>query len=207
MSAEQLATRILAEQAEISSVRHPARQHPREPVRPAGRCLEHDVDDAALYRRHRRPVDQPARGAGPAAQAAEGARPHRHRLHPAALRLVAESQREPGAGADRDHDDAQGAGQGARGADHRARPAQPRGRTARRQASPACRPSRTPARSSRMPTWCSSSIARSTTSRTRSPRKGTPEHLNVAGRDGEGAWPRRSDHRQAAPRSHRHGAA
>ena len=39
-------------------LRHPARQHPREPVRQAGRCLERDVGDPALYRRHRRPLDQ-----------------------------------------------------------------------------------------------------------------------------------------------------
>ena len=182
MSAEQLATRILADEAEISSsdIRR-GNIHESQFARlvDASNVMS---TDPALHRRHRRPLDQPARGAGPAPQAAEGARPPHHRLHPAALGLVAQGQREPRAGNDRDHHHAQGAGQGARGADHRARPAQPRrskAATTSIRSSPTCA---NPARSSRTPTWCSSSIARSTTSRTRSPGKARPSTWRGRGR-------------------------
>ncbi len=134
MSAEQLATRILAEQSGISSsdIR-------RGNIHESQFSLLVDTSNLMaqipLYnRRHRRPFRRPARGAGAPPQAAEGPRPAGRRLPATALGQLAPGAGQPRAGAHRDHHHAQGAGQGTGSAYRRAQPVEPAGRVARRQA-------------------------------------------------------------------------
>ena len=158
-------------------IRHPARQYPREPVLAAGRRFQPDGGGAALYRRHRRHFGAAASGAGATPEAAEGTRPADRRLFAAPHRLVPQGQREPRAGADRDHHDAQGAGQGAGSADHRAQPALPSGgkhATTSTRSSPTCV---NRARSSRTPTWVLFVYREEYYLKNKEPKEGTPEHL------------------------------
>ena len=120
MSAEQLATRILSEQAGIPLGEDPARHDRR------GRSSSSLVAGqpgngapAALHRPDRRHLDRPARRPRPPPQAPARPRPRRRRLPAAADRLGQASQREPRAGGVADHHRPEGAGQGAERADHR----------------------------------------------------------------------------------------
>ena len=112
MSAEQLATRIIAERTGIpsSSIRRGGITEGR--FRKDPRLFDRTAVAAVLCRRNRRPVDFAAHRAGAAAEAAEGARSHRDRLHPAAFGFGQARQRQPRAGGDGDHDQPEGAGEG-----------------------------------------------------------------------------------------------
>ena len=152
MSAEQLATRILAEQTGISS----------SMIRRGGitesefdkiRDYTIELQTLPLYRRrNRRPFDFAAHRARPPAEAAEGPRSDRGRLHPAAAGLGQTRQRQPRAGSHRDHHQPEGAGEGTQRSRHRAVAAVAPGRKPRRQAPAIVRPCANPARSSRTPT-------------------------------------------------------
>ena len=118
MSAEQLATRIISEQAQI----------PSEKIR-RGLITEDEFHRlverhpgaavaAALYRPHRRHLHRPARGTRPQAEAPARPRPARRRLSATAGRLGKGAVRGPRPGGHRDHHRAEGAGQGAGGAGH-----------------------------------------------------------------------------------------
>ena len=142
MSAEQLATRIIAERTGI----------PSSMIRRGG-ITEADFEKIRDYsielqslpllcRRNRRPVDLAAHRAGAAAEAAEGPRPDRDRLHPAAAGLGQARQRQPRAGSHRDHHQPEGAGQGAERSRHRAVAAVAPGREPRRQAPATVGPAR-----------------------------------------------------------------
>ena len=87
MSAEQLATRIIAEQTEIPSLPHPPRRDRPGRLRPHRAGRARDGDDAALHRRDRRPLDRAARRPRAPAQAPARPRPAGDRLHPAAAGL------------------------------------------------------------------------------------------------------------------------
>jgi replicative DNA helicase len=119
MSADQLATRIVAEQSGIP------------PTRSAAAITEADFDKiteavAVKLQNDAAYIDQTG-GISIAQLTArarrlkrqKGSRRHHHRLHPAALRLRQE-QREPRAGADRDHHQPEGAGEGTLVPDRRA---------------------------------------------------------------------------------------
>ena len=84
MSAEQLATRIIAERTGIpsSSIRRGGIYRGR--IREDPRLLDRAAVAAVLCRRDRRPFDLAADGARPPAEAAKGPRSDRGRLHPAA---------------------------------------------------------------------------------------------------------------------------
>ena len=152
MSAEQLATRIIAERTGI----------PSSTIRRGGitesdfekiRDYSIELQSLPLYhRRNRRHLDRPARGARAAPEAPEGSRPHRGGLHPALVGLEQE-ERQPRTGNHRDHHQPEGAGQGAQRARHRAVAAVAPGRsraTTSARSFPTCV---NPARSSRTPTW------------------------------------------------------
>ena len=139
MSAEQLATRILSEQAEIASEKI---RRGMIDEREFGKlvAVSQEMSRIPLY------IDQTGglsiaqlRRAREEAQAAEGARSSRRRLSPASGRQQARL-RGTRPGGFRDYHGAQGAGQGAQRADHRALPALAPGRAARRQAAPALGP-------------------------------------------------------------------
>ena len=134
MSAEQLATRILAEQTSIasSSIRRGGISEAR--FREDPRLLDRIAVAAALCRRNRRPVDFATDRARAPAEAAEGPRPDRGRLHPAAAGLGQARQRQPRAGSHRDHHQPEGAGQGTERSGDRAVAAVASGRKPRRQA-------------------------------------------------------------------------
>ena len=87
MSAEQLATRIIAEQTGIPSStirRGGISERDFEKIKDV---LDRVAASAALRRRDRRPVGRAARRARAAAEAPEGPRPAGHRLYPAAAGL------------------------------------------------------------------------------------------------------------------------
>ncbi len=153
MSAEQLATRILAEQTEYRLEHDPPRRHHRDRLRKNPRLFHRTAVAAALCRRNRRPFDFAAHRARPPAEAAEGSRPDRGRLHPAAAGIGQAWQRQPRAGSHRDHHQPEGARQGTERSHHRAVAVVASGRKPRRQASATCRTCANPARSSRTPTW------------------------------------------------------
>ena len=87
MSAEQLATRILAEQHRHLVEHDPPRRHHRDRFREDPRLFDRTAVAAVLCRRNRRPFDFAAHRARAPAEAAKGPRPHRDRLHPAAAGL------------------------------------------------------------------------------------------------------------------------
>ena len=163
MSAEQLATRIIAEQSGVAVLQDPPRRHhartisTRSPM-PRARCsaIPFYIDQtggisiAQLAARARRLKRQ------------RGPRPARRRLPPASRRLRQEG-REPGPGTDRDHHRPEGAGQGARVPDHRALAAFAPGGTAATTSARSSRTCANRARSSRTPTWSCSSTARNIT--------------------------------------------
>ena len=142
MSAEQLATRIIAEQSGVPSYK----------IR-RGDITENDFQQVAEAVREMQSIpfyiDQT--GGISIAQLTARARRlkrqrgldlHRRRLSATARRLAHRAQRQPRAGADRDHHRPQGAGQGAERADPGAVPAFAPGRAARRQAPAALGPAR-----------------------------------------------------------------
>ena len=141
MSAEQLATRIIAEQAEHSvvptsgaarSIRRTSTRSPTSRARWSTMPLY--IDETGGL------VDRAARGARAAAQAPARPRPAGHRLHPAPVRLVRQRQREPRPGGHRDHHQPEGARQGTQRPDRRAVAALAPGGEPRRQAPAALRP-------------------------------------------------------------------
>ena len=153
MSAEQLATRILADEAQVASEkirRGDLKPEDFQRFSEASSILSRVpfyVDDTpalsiAAVRTRARRLARTSRQSGP----------DRGRLSPIAARHGRQEQRKPGAGSLRDHPRAEGHRQGTGCAGRGAVPAFPRGRTARRQAAPAFRPSRIRARSSRTPT-------------------------------------------------------
>ena len=142
MSADQLATRILAEQSRISSENLRMGKISQQEFRQLARAAA-ELQSLPLY------IDDTpgltiAALAHPraAAQAAEGHRPDRRRLSPAAAGHGQERQRQPRPGNLRDQPRPEEAGQGAGRAGDRAVAAQPRGRAARGQAAAAVRPAR-----------------------------------------------------------------
>ena len=142
MSAEQLATRILAEQTGISSSmirRGGITQSEFDKIRDYTIELQHlplYVDETGGL------VDFATHRPRPPAEAAEGPRSDRGRLHPAAAGLGQTRQRQPRAGSHRDHHQPEGAGEGAQYSGHRAVAAVAPGRKPRRQASAIVRPAR-----------------------------------------------------------------
>ena len=162
MSSEQLATRVLAEQAGVpsSDIRRGAIHEDQ---------FDRIVEAAQEMQRIPLYIDQT--GGISIGQLAARARrlkrqrgprlPH-HRLPAADPGLDAAAHREPRAGDHRDHHQPQGAGEGAERPDPGAVAALAAGGIARGQAPAALRPARIRAPSSRTPTWCSSSSARST---------------------------------------------
>ncbi len=111
MSAEQLATRIISEQAHI----------PSERIR-RGRIESDEFDrivevsqelqkSPSLYRSDRRHHGGTACSTRAAAEAATQYRPHRHRLSPASVRLLEAGRGRPRAGGLGDHDGAESPGQ------------------------------------------------------------------------------------------------
>ncbi len=163
MSAEQLATRILSEQAEIGSEKIRRGMINENEFRKLVEASRADERKPALHRPDGRHLDRAARRTRPQAEAAEGPRCAGRRL-PAAPHRLLQTQRQPRAGDHRDHHRPQGTGQGARGSDHRAVAAVASGRAARGQAPAAFRPAENPVPSSRTPTSSCSSTARNTTS-------------------------------------------
>ncbi len=135
MSAEQLATRIIAERTGIpsSSIRRGGITESR--FREDPRLFHRAAVAAVLCRRNRRPVDFAAHRPRAAAEAAEGARPHRDRLHPAAFGIGQARQRQSRAGGDGDHDQPEGAGEGTQRSRDRAVAVVAPGGKPRRQAS------------------------------------------------------------------------
>ncbi len=113
MSSEQLATRIISEQSEVSSAdirRGGITEEQFSHIVAAAR----EMNRVPLYHRpDRRPHDRPACRPGTAAEAPARPRPPRRRLHPADAGLVPSRLRQPRAGSHRDHQQPQGAGQGA----------------------------------------------------------------------------------------------
>jgi replicative DNA helicase len=103
MSSEQLATRIISEQAEIPSSKIRRGDITRGRLRQAGRLHAGEPQAAALHRRDRRYLDRAARGARTAPQAP--ARPRRagHRLRAADAGQQRPRPAEPRAGNHRDH--------------------------------------------------------------------------------------------------------
>ena len=127
MSAEQLATRILSEQAGIPSekIRRGMIDEPR--VQAPRRGEPGDGRHPPVHRSDRRPLDRTAVRARPQAQAPAGPRPAHRRL-PAAHDGHVQQERQPRAGGVADHHRPQGARQGAEHPDHRAVAALPRRR-------------------------------------------------------------------------------
>ena len=113
MSADQLATRILAEQSGISSENLRMGKISQQEFRQLARAAAELAEPAALHRRHARPDHCRASHARPPAQAAEGHRPRRRRLSPAAPGHGQEQQRQPRPGNLRDQPRPQAARQGA----------------------------------------------------------------------------------------------
>src|SRR5712671_1188702 len=185
---------------------HPPRRDRDRRFRPHRRGGARDGDDPALYRRDRRPVDRPARGARAPAQAPERPRPPGHRLYPAAAGLGQTRRRGTRPGGDRDHHQPQGAGEGIERPDPRAVAIVAPGREPRRQASAALRPARIRLdragrrrRDVRVPRGIL--FAQSRAARR---QRGA---LQVAGRDGGRARQGGGHHRQAASRTDRNRAA
>ncbi|MGY3081559.1 replicative DNA helicase [Bradyrhizobium sp. LM6.10] len=202
MSADQLATRIVAERTGIPS------SHIRR-----GGISEADFENIRevsielqslpfLCRRDRRPLDLAADGARPPAETAEGPRPHRHRLHPALVRL-GQAQRKPRAGNHRDHDKSEGPGQGTERARDRALAALAPGGVARRQAAAALRSARIrlDRAGRRRRSVC---LPRGILPRKQGAAPGHTRARKMAPGHGSCAWQGRSHHRQAAPRPDRH---
>ena len=140
MSAEQLATRIIAERTGIPSS-HIRRGGITEADFETIKDVSIELQSAAvLRRRDRRPVDRAACGARPPPQAPEGLDVLVIDYIQLLSGLAAQGQRKPRAGGDRDHHQPQGAGQGAERADRGAVAALASGRKPRRQASAALGP-------------------------------------------------------------------
>ena len=93
MSAEQLATRIIAEQTRNPVEHDPARRHQRARLREDQGRGDRAAAPALLHRRDRRHYGRAARRARAAAQAAERARSAGHRLHPVAARFEPRGRR------------------------------------------------------------------------------------------------------------------
>ena len=90
MSAEQLATRIIAEQTGIPSYQHPPRRDRADATSTRSpRVVARDAEHAALHRRDRRPLDRAARGARAPAEAPARPRPAGHRLSSSSCRARA----------------------------------------------------------------------------------------------------------------------
>ena len=137
MSAEQLATRIIAEQTGI-----PSNQIRRGGISEADfethqGSLDRIAEPAVLRRRDRRPVGGATRRARAPAQAPARPRSADHRLPATAARLDPALGGKPRAGNHRDHHQAQGAGERTQRADPGAVAALASGRKPRRQASAA----------------------------------------------------------------------
>ena len=162
MSAEQLATRIIAERTGIPSS-HIRRGGITEADFETIKDVSIELQTLPFYVDETGGLSIAQLARAPAASSASGPRRPGHRLHPVAVGLAAQGQRKPRAGGDRDHHRPQGAGQGAERADRGAVAALASGREA---ATTSVRSSRTcvnPARSSRTPTWCCSCSARNIT--------------------------------------------
>ncbi len=168
MSAEQLATRIIAERTGI----------PSSTIRRGG-ISEQDFEvirDVSLELQNMKFfVDETGGlsiaqlvGARAAAEAPARPRPARDRLYSAAVGIEQARTGKPRAGNHRDHHQPEGAGQGTERSRDRAVAIVASGRKPRRQAARSSRTCANPARSNRTPTWCCSSIARNITCRTRS---------------------------------------
>ena len=140
MSAEQLATRIMSEQAGIPSEK--IRRGMIEEVE-FKRLVEASQEMASLplfIRSDGRYFHCPARRPCPPAQAPTGPWAHHSRLPATADRLRPAFVRKPGAGSVPDHHQHESPGQGTQCSDHRAVPALTRRREPRRQAPAARRP-------------------------------------------------------------------
>ena len=142
MSAEQLATRIISEQTGI-----PSNKIRRGAINEADfekiKDVSIELQNLPFY------IDETGGlsigavgGARAAAQAPARARSPGHRLYPAPARLRASAPGKPRAGNHRDHDPAQGAGQGAQHSDPGAVAAVAAGREPRRQAAATVGPAR-----------------------------------------------------------------
>ena len=118
------------------------RRHRRGGVAGGGARQPGAGRDAAVHRRHARPVDRRAADQGPAPQAHAGPAPAGGRLSPAAARLEHERADQPRAGDHRDHAGPEGDGQGAQRAGAGAVAAVARRRIPRGQAPDAVRPAR-----------------------------------------------------------------
>ncbi len=178
MSAEQLATRILAEESGTSSDRIRRGEVRREDFDKFVVASQRLSSVPLLYRRHAGPVGRGLAHPGAAAEAAARSRADRDRLSAAdAAERRAGRRGKPGAGDLRDHARAEGHREGAERADPgpvAARRAPSSSARTSGRCSPICA---NPARSSRMPTSSCSSSARSITSRAASrpaaPRRAT----------------------------------
>ena len=208
MSSEQLATRILAEQAGISSsdIRR-GRIHEDQFARIV-EAAQRDAADPALHRPDRRPLDRPARRPRPPPEAPARPRPPRHRLPAAAPGLVAQRGNENRVQEITEiTNNLKALAKELERADHGAVAALAPGREPRRQAPAALRPARIGLDRAGRRRGALRLSARSTTSRTRSRRKARRSISTWQEEMEQGPRPRRGDHRQAAPRPDRHGAA
>ena len=109
MSAEQLATRIIAEQSGVAVLQDPPRRRHRRGFPPGDRGGAADAALPVLHRPDGRHLHRPAHGAGAPLEAPARARPARHRLPAAPVRLEVRRAGQPRAGADGDHHRPQGA--------------------------------------------------------------------------------------------------
>ena len=112
MSAEQLATRLLSEEARISGDRIPPRRHRPEGFRQIRRGLARDRLVAVADRRHARDHHVDAAHALPADAAHQGLGAGDRRLPATDAPLGRHAARQPGAGDHPDHPGPEGAGQG-----------------------------------------------------------------------------------------------
>ena len=138
MSAEQLATRIIAEQSGVPSNKIRRGDISEHEFRIVSQAMVDMQASAVLHRPDRRYFDRAAHRARAAPEAPARARPLGGRLYAVAVRRE-DALRQPRAGADRDHHRPQGARQGTQRADSGALAALAPGRAARGQAPAALR--------------------------------------------------------------------
>ena len=168
MSSEQLATRVLSEQAEDPLLQHQAWRHWRDRFRQAARPPPENAPPAALYRPDRRAFHRPARGSRTPSETTARPAPHCRRLYSAHAGQIAARDAKSRSGNHGDHDGSESAGKGTQRPCRCAVPALARGRKPRRKASATFRSAQSQARSNKTPTSSCSSFAKSIISRTKS---------------------------------------
>ena len=140
MSAEQLATRIIAEQSGVASYKIRRGDITEGDFRRVADAVA-EMQSIPYFIDQTGGISIASSPRGRASETPAGPRSPRHRLHSAPLRLE-DSRRQPRSGTDRDHDGPEGARQGAQRADPRPVAALAAGGIARRQAPTAVGPAR-----------------------------------------------------------------